>query len=105
MLLYSHFQGNTWCGFTLPVPRHTHMHAHPRTGNREQVVGSISLGRAVLSVHSYNTSLPGIFLHGAEGSVMLRIRPLSSQSPQSSGEPVQEAAAVMPEAQDRKGGT
>lgn len=44
--------------------------AHPRTGNREQVVGSISLGRAVLAVHSDNTSLPSIFLLGTEGSVM-----------------------------------
>lgn len=35
--------------------------AHPRTGNREQVVGSIAPGRAVLASPLIHTSLPSIF--------------------------------------------
>lgn len=78
-----------------PSPRHLRMHARPRAGNTEQVVGSISLGRALLSIHSHTTSLLRIFPcgTGVGGGCDARDEASVLQSPQSSGEPGQEAAA------------
>lgn len=74
-----------------PGPRHMPMHARPRAGNRQQVVGSISPGRAYSPfIHTPQLrwecfrAAPGVGV-GVGGAVMHGMGPLSAQSLQSLG--------------------